>query len=890
MGHHYHVILRKTTRVQHNGSIVLSRNEAHAQKLAQKLGRETISHLHSHLTSKSFSAESILRQADIDQVKSFVDRFVPDAILLCVDHYVVENEPLLEVSVEPPSTTRIFHIISDESGCAVKDTRIKVKTEVNITSQQEIKRKLQDILLANFDAERSLAAIQSVVSKHQAVFDEFFLNPRQSTILRSATSPQAASKRGVATVEAVAAAISLSKTRGEIETLKDGDIVFGERLWIKGWIDFNHNEIKCLVIHINDKSYPCFPGSVRGELATRLKNFNILGFESHIPLDQEGSRLAIKVNLLSTDGREHGWKKLFAWSNNSIPKHYRTPVITGIATIEKNQDSLALKGVIKTESYKIVTLRGICRGVVIVEGGFSGEAESENFSIKIPNPTCYQLKMAVHLWVELLDKDGKSQTVYWMRCEHKDSPVLGGSIAIPNINGVAQEVSRGSAILRSATETVTITFHNRGSSLYAFVNGLPADKIVSRGSLHDISFSTAPHGNSVLLEITNEFSDVTSCQLWKHIADPESRNELTAIGIQYPPLAASLSLRNKTPHRCRSVLLIRKSAAPTDELYILAPMREMIKSGEIKISVVDIDDGPISDEESEFFLKPGTVVIVSRYINDDWLNRLTTKASSLGQIFYLMDDDVASAEDARWLPGGYRKRMMQVAHGEFQSMLNLCDRFIVTCDFLARRFSSPKTVTLEPPYLHPPGHLRHLENSSPIIIAYHGTQVHRDDVTAIAQALRNLHDKYPEVRLQIVMGEHAPAALKGLTRVEIVQAMPWSDYKRFIETSRAHIAIAPILETPYNLGKSIIKIMDIAALGAVGVYTRSEPYTKYIENGKNGFLVENDPLMWQKTLSWLIEHPAEIRRMAQNCQILAHRVGSLKIAESFWRKALDLVT
>lgn len=861
LGHDCHAVVREVTRVRYKDAYVLSRNERYVEDLRMSLGPNGCSKLHSHLTTNAHASETILLETDIARISALSVGFAPDAVIHCIDDLVSENDAILAASPKPAKSQRLFRLINSEgSGNVLVDVETNTCMPAKLDSPQELKRLLLDNVLRPLNSERSHANLRAVLNAHAQLLEQ---------LASESLTPERKAAEGVKGTSA-----TLSGTAGEVESVKDGDVIFGDTLWIKGWIDFSSVEAKCLLVQVNDTLHRVYPGSVRGELAVQRKNHNILGFDARVPITQEGARLAVKIKLLSKDGLEHGWKKFFVWSNNSVPAKYRTPVLTGQATVTDISEARAVEGAIGTDGYALRAVRALQAGAVVGIVAFepSRSAVREPFCITLSG--AYDESAPLHLWVDLEE----DQSVYWMRTGRTD----GGTAVLSLLNGDPE-----GHVVHDGSINVGLAAGTGGGLVQAYVNGVAAVELDTRDGFQSVALPIEKHGNSLCLELRGADGSVARRQLWRHLDEPLTRATLSAITIQQPGYSIG-GLRNQPAVNRRTILVIRKAAAPTDELYILAPLRRLARHHRLDIQIVDTDNEARTDAERERVLLPGTVVVVSRYITDEWIVKLTAKAHTLGHIVYLMDDDVASAEDAKWLPGGYRDRMMRVAHGEFQTMVNLCDRFIVTCDFLARRFASPKTDLLEPPYLHPPKHLDHLDDKSSIVIAYHGTLVHRDDVAAVAPALRQLHDKYPQVRIQIVMGSYVPSALKGLSRVEIVPAMPWEDYKRFIDKTRAHIAIAPILETPYNLGKSVIKIMDIAALGAVGVYTRSEPYTKYIDNGVNGFLVENDPLMWQKTLAWLVERPDEIRRMAQNAQDLAGRIGAMSILEDYWCDTLSL--
>jgi hypothetical protein len=70
-----------------------------------------------------------------------------------------------------------------------------------------------------------------------------------------------------------------------------------------------------------------------------------------------------------------------------------------------------------------------------------------------------------------------------------------------------------------------------------------------------------------------------------------------------------------------------------------------------------------------------------------------------------------------------------------------------------------------------------------------------------------------------------------------------------------HIGLAPLLDTPFNRGKSPIKAMDYAALGLAVLASDTPVYRGSIADGPAGQLVPNDPLAWHAALDWMIRNP-----------------------------------
>jgi len=94
--------------------------------------------------------------------------------------------------------------------------------------------------------------------------------------------------------------------------------------------------------------------------------------------------------------------------------------------------------------------------------------------------------------------------------------------------------------------------------------------------------------------------------------------------------------------------------------------------------------------------------------------------------------------------------------------------------------------------------------------------------------------------------------------------------------------LAPLFDTPYNNGKSWIKFLDAAAVGAVGIYSNRAPYTEIVDHGVNGLLANDNPEDWQYCLSYLLENPDKARTMAKNALQTAQAKGNYKWSYRFW--------
>lgn len=337
------------------------------------------------------------------------------------------------------------------------------------------------------------------------------------------------------------------------------------------------------------------------------------------------------------------------------------------------------------------------------------------------------------------------------------------------------------------------------------------------------------------------------------------------------------------PSAIRRVLLLRPGPNATDELYVLRPLAPLLAKLGLALEIADSSGGPRPDEP----LGEGTAVIVSRSVNDAWLARLAQDRRSIF-IIYLMDDDPPAAADSPGVPQRYRARMIEACRSDFQAMLRLCDRFVVASPGLAARYASPKTVLLEPPFIREPESLSHFDDLSRLRLAYHGTDVHRDDIAFLYEPIARCLAAFPNAHFQVISTIKPPKSFKTLSNFERIAPMGWTDYVAFARRTPVHLNLAPMLDTPFNRAKSVIKVLDTASLGAAGLYSRVPPYENAVRNGVDGLLVGNDPAEWEAALSRLIADPSRLKGIAQSGLMTARRIGALDRATAVWRRILGL--
>jgi glycosyltransferase involved in cell wall biosynthesis len=347
------------------------------------------------------------------------------------------------------------------------------------------------------------------------------------------------------------------------------------------------------------------------------------------------------------------------------------------------------------------------------------------------------------------------------------------------------------------------------------------------------------------------------------------------------------TLQNTMPSRGEPapVMLLRKHPTPTEEMYFLWPIQELIDHDALDVRIIQSKAG-LGKKKAFLSSLLGAHVVAVRYLPRGWLRVLKEVRGELAGLTYIVDDDIPAARETADLPRDYRRRLIKAAQNDFWPMLDLADTLITTSTTLFERYASDRTFLLEPGLFLPLPDEGPCPNEQSLRMAFFATAMHQPDLEMIAPALEAVHDRHPQVQLDMIVSRNPPSELSGLPRVSFYPPMPWADYKCFLQRQRAHILLAPKQETPYNKAKSFIKVLDAAQLGAVGVYSNVRPYNEVVEHGRNGLLVDNTPKAWFDALEGLISNPAKTSELRQGARELALRIGNPERLTAFWKKHL----
>ncbi len=237
-------------------------------------------------------------------------------------------------------------------------------------------------------------------------------------------------------------------------------------------------------------------------------------------------------------------------------------------------------------------------------------------------------------------------------------------------------------------------------------------------------------------------------------------------------------------------------------------------------------------------IQPGTRVILVRTPSSRWQGVLRRAHSQIVDVTWLVDDDVLAARDDEWLPEEFRLKLLG-NHVRFKRAFSgLIDRVWASTPQIAARFPTERVEVRPPTVFRAPEPTRRW-----VTIFYHGTASHRREHAFLLPIFYAVQARCDHTLLE-VSGDHALyRAFRGVPRLRVLHPMAWPDYLAHLRAGNYDIGLAPLLDTPFNRGRSGLKALQFAELGLQAVLSRRAPYCDYAEL-PGVHLVGDDSAAW----------------------------------------------
>ncbi|MGI9415867.1 MAG: hypothetical protein ACR2PM_19480 [Hyphomicrobiales bacterium] len=282
----------------------------------------------------------------------------------------------------------------------------------------------------------------------------------------------------------------------------------------------------------------------------------------------------------------------------------------------------------------------------------------------------------------------------------------------------------------------------------------------------------------------------------------------------------------------------------------------------------------------------GGRALIARYATRSDLRKLARLKPA--QVFYLIDDDIRAALEAPELPNDYRHRLGRFAVEILPAIEDMADCIVTPSPVIASAYDDRPYELLAPGCIDICEDFSHFDDVSTVRLAFLGTRSHLSDLEFLADVLVDLCARCPGLEVMTYLGRHAPAAMQRMPGIRSEAPLPWQAYKRSVlGRQRFHLAIAPMLDTPFNRARSFNKFLDHAAVGAYGLYSRHAALDAVVSAPEHGLLLGNERDHWAGELERCVLDAGALRDHAMAAAARAGQVGAPQRIRAFWSQHLD---
>jgi hypothetical protein len=323
-------------------------------------------------------------------------------------------------------------------------------------------------------------------------------------------------------------------------------------------------------------------------------------------------------------------------------------------------------------------------------------------------------------------------------------------------------------------------------------------------------------------------------------------------------------------------LLSRTLAAPdspTADLYFMNACADFLKDGVVRLAPT-------------VFGSSGANLVMR---HDLRANRLSRGR----RLIYFVDDAVEEGMADASLPFLYRQKLRLVECASGRRFSARAVAVVVSSAALVQRYGAhAETHLIHPYWTEPIAGLEHFgpvtRSEGPVDIAYLGSAVHRADLDFLWPVIGAVLAAHPRVRFHLAERHRVPAGLAGHPRVLRIPGRGWGAYRAGLARRRFHLALYPLLDTAFNRGRSLNKLIEHGVAGAAPLYSRSWGESWRASAGGAGLTLANDRLVWRAAIEHLLARPEHMRDLAAGAGALARTLNRAEPQRRLWSELMGV--
>ncbi|WP_150430535.1 glycosyltransferase [Dechloromonas sp. CZR5] len=278
---------------------------------------------------------------------------------------------------------------------------------------------------------------------------------------------------------------------------------------------------------------------------------------------------------------------------------------------------------------------------------------------------------------------------------------------------------------------------------------------------------------------------------------------------------------------------------------VTAALNRLVQSGRATACIWEQDGKRIPTTAEVLRMAPDTL-IVQHYIQEQQLATLDNLHRTPGRPFtvYTLDDLITNLPESNL----FRKNIPANSRSCLKYALERCDRLIVSTDFLAETYRGfISDIRVIPNALEQgiwSGLNSKRRTSKKPRIGWAGGSTHHADLSLLKEVIEQTRNE-----AEWIFFGMCPAELRPLI-AEFHPLGSFNEYPARLAALNLDIAVAPLVQHPFNQGKSNLRLLEYGILGICTVCTDIDPY-----RNSPACRVQNSPRQWIEAIRARLHDP-----------------------------------
>jgi hypothetical protein len=296
------------------------------------------------------------------------------------------------------------------------------------------------------------------------------------------------------------------------------------------------------------------------------------------------------------------------------------------------------------------------------------------------------------------------------------------------------------------------------------------------------------------------------------------------------------------------IVVFARMPSPTYDYYL----RSRLNEAGLPHVVVDMTESTLPALEAS-----GSFALFCRYADRKSLNWISANAPQLSGTGLFIDDDIAAWLADAEVPLGHKLYLLRHGVLPLRRLNRHLDRLWVSTAELGAALGEASAVVLParpiPADFKPQAGPR---AGGPIRIVFFA-EYHSSEHQFLLPVVERVVAARANVVFEVTESAAFAAQWRKLPRVTVSPFRPWPEFRAYTAEAGADIALVPLLPHPINRSRAPTKRIDLARLGAAGLFSEASCFAAGVNAGE--IFLPDDQTAWVDAILRLADD-AELRR------------------------------